>query len=105
MKELSVFFSVVLSVFCISVSANSAIVGVNFDSGARYNEVRAIDETEARQMARRLAREEGIFSGTSTGLNVVGALQLAKDLGPGHIVVTVAVDTGLKYLSGDLYQA
>ena len=70
-----------------------------------YDEVRAIDETEARQMARLLAREEGIFSGTSTGLNVVGALQLALELGPGHIVVTVAVDTGLKYLTGDLYEA
>jgi len=70
-----------------------------------YDEVRAIDETEARQMARLLAREEGIFSGTSTGLNVVGALQLALELGPGHIVVTVAVDTGLKYLAGDLYEA
>ena len=70
-----------------------------------YDEIRAIDETESRKMARRLAREEGIFSGTSTGLNVVGALQLAKELGPGHTVVTVAVDTGLKYLNGDLYQA
>ena len=55
-------------------------------------------------MARRLTREEGIFSGTSTGLNVVGAIQLALELGPGHTVVTVAVDTGLKYLAGNLYQ-
>ncbi len=69
-----------------------------------YDEVRGIDEAEAQQMARRLAREEGIFSGTSTGLNVVGALQLAQELGSGHTVVTVAVDTGLKYLTGDLYQ-
>jgi cysteine synthase A len=70
---------------------------------AGYDEVRAIDEQEARQMARRLAREEGIFSGTSSGLNVVGALQLAAALGQGKSVVTVAVDTGLKYLAGDLY--
>jgi cysteine synthase A len=70
-----------------------------------YDEARGIDEAEAREMARRLTREEGIFSGTSTGLNVVGALQLAVDLGPGHTVVTVAVDTGLKYLAGDLYEA
>ena len=47
-------------------------------------------------MARRLAKEEGIFAGTSTGLNVVGALQLAEELGKGHIVVTIAVDSGLK---------
>jgi cysteine synthase A len=69
-----------------------------------YDEARGIDEAEARQMARRLAREEGIFAGTSSGLNVVGALQLARELGPGHTVVTVAVDTGLKYLAGDLYE-
>jgi cysteine synthase A len=70
---------------------------------AYYNEARGIDEGEARAMARRLAQEEGVFAGVSTGLNVVGALQLARDLGPGHTVATVAVDTGLKYLAGDLY--
>jgi cysteine synthase A len=68
-----------------------------------YDEARAIDEAEARAMARRLAREEGIFAGTSTALNVVGALQVAAELGPGHRVATVAVDTGLKYLAGDLF--
>ncbi len=69
-----------------------------------YDEARGIDEAEARQMARRLAREEGMFVGTSSGLNVVGALQIARELGPGHIVATVAADTGLKYLAGDLYE-
>lgn len=69
-----------------------------------YDEARGIDEAEAREMARRLTREEGIFSGTSTGLNVVGALQLARELGSGHTVVTIAVDSGLKYLNGDLYR-
>lgn len=68
-----------------------------------FDEARGIDETEARQMARRLAREEGIFAGTSTGMNVVGAIALARELGAGQTVVTVAVDSGLKYLSGDLY--
>jgi cysteine synthase A len=68
-----------------------------------HDEARAIDEFAARAMARRLAKEEGIFSGTSSALNVVAALQLAKELGPGKIVATVAVDTGLKYLAGDLY--
>lgn len=67
------------------------------------DEARGIDEEESRQMARCLAREEGIFAGVSSGMNVVGALQLARELGPGHTVVTVAVDTGLKYLDGDLY--
>jgi len=70
---------------------------------ADYDDARAIDEDEARAMARRLAREEGIFTGTSSGLNVVAALQLARELGPGHTVVTVAVDSGLKYLAGDLF--
>jgi cysteine synthase A len=70
-----------------------------------YDEARAIDENEARAMTRRAAKEEGIFAGTSTGLNLVGALQLARELGPGRIVVTVAVDTGLKYLAGDLYKS
>ena len=69
-----------------------------------YDEVRAIDEQEARAMARRLAKEEGVFAGTSSGLNVVAALQLARELGPGKTVATVAVDSGLKYLAGDLYQ-
>jgi cysteine synthase A len=68
-----------------------------------FDEARGIDEAESRQMAWRLAREEGIFTGTSSGMNVVGAIELARELGPGHTVVTVAVDTGLKYLAGDLY--
>jgi cysteine synthase A len=55
-------------------------------------------------MARRLAKEEGLFAGISSGLNVVGAIQLAGELGAGRRVATVAVDTGLKYLAGDLYR-
>jgi cysteine synthase A len=70
-----------------------------------YDEVRAIEESAARQMARRLAREEGILVGTSTGLNVAAAVALAAEIGPGHTVATVAVDTGLKYLAGDLFSS
>lgn len=82
-------------------------IGIGFvppllDEGL-YDTSRGIDEAEARVMARRLANQEGVFAGTSTGLNVVGALQVAKEIGEGKVVVTVAVDTGLKYLSGDLY--
>ncbi len=69
-----------------------------------FDEVRTIEETAAREMARRLAKEEGIFAGTSSGLNVTAALQLAQELGRGNTVATVAVDTGFKYLAGDLYQ-
>ncbi|MBA2451074.1 MAG: cysteine synthase family protein [Chloroflexi bacterium] len=68
-----------------------------------YDEVRAIAEHDARETARHLTRAEGIFAGASTGLNVRAALELARELGPGHTVATVAVDTGLKYLAGDLY--
>lgn len=70
---------------------------------ARYDEVRTIEESSARAMAKRLAAEEGIFAGTSTGLNVTAALQLGQELGPGHSIVTIAVDSGLKYLSGGLF--
>ena len=71
---------------------------------ALVTEARAVSEAEARKLARRLAAEEGIFAGTSSALNVLGALAVAKDLGAGRRVVTVAVDSGLKYLSGDLYR-
>lgn len=69
----------------------------------RYDEARTIAEPAGRDMARRLAAEEGLLAGTSTGLNVAGAIDIARELGPGHTVVTVACDTGLKYLAGDLY--
>jgi cysteine synthase A len=69
-----------------------------------YDETRTVDEAAAREMARRMAKEEGIFAGTSSGLNVAAALQLAQELGPGSTVATVAVDTGFKYLAGDLYR-
>ena len=49
-------------------------------------------------MALRLAREEGVFAGTSSGANLVAALRLAEQLGPGATIVTVACDTGMKYL-------
>lgn len=70
-----------------------------------YDEARAIDEADARAMAKRLAREEGLLVGTSSGLNIAAAIQLATELGPGKTVATVAVDTGLKYLAGDLFTA
>jgi cysteine synthase len=69
----------------------------------RYDEVRVVDEEAGRVMARRLAAEEGLFAGTSSGLNVAGAIDLATELGAGATVVTVACDTGLKYLAADLY--
>jgi len=74
-------------------------------SGRPYDEARAIPEADGREMARRLAREEGLLVGTSSGLNIAAALQIARELGPGKVVATVAVDSGLKYLAGDLFEA
>jgi cysteine synthase A len=64
----------------------------------------AVSTEEAFAMARRAAREEGVFSGPSTGANLVAALRTARRLGPGHRVVTAQVDSGLKYLAGGVYR-
>jgi len=71
--------------------------------GTPYDEARAIDEGDARAMAVRLAREEGLLVGTSSALNIAAAVEIARELGPGKVVATVAVDTGLKYLAGNLF--
>lgn len=67
------------------------------------DEVLQVSTIEAKDMARRLAREEALFAGTSTGANAVAAIKVAARLGCGHTVATIACDSGLKYLSGDLY--
>jgi len=68
------------------------------------DEILAVSTAEAEEMARRLAREEAIFGGTSSGANVVAALRVAERLGPGAKVVTLNVDSGLKYLSTEVYR-
>jgi cysteine synthase len=68
------------------------------------DEILAVSTDEAKAMARRLAREEGILAGTSTGANVVAALRVAERLGPGATVATLIVDSGLRYLSTDLFR-
>lgn len=68
------------------------------------NEIQMVTTEEAREMARRLAREEGIFAGVSTGANVVAALRVARSLGPDAAVVTIIIDSGLRYLSTDVYR-
>lgn len=65
--------------------------------------VEQLEDDEALAMTMRLAREEGIFAGISTGANVVGALRLAERLGPDAVVVTLAVDSGFKYMTGEPY--
>ena len=67
------------------------------------NDIHPVSSSDAQKMARRLAREEGIFAGTSTGANVVAALYVASRLPSSATVVTLAVDSGLRYLSTDLF--
>jgi cysteine synthase len=68
------------------------------------DELMAVSTSDAMAMARRLAREEGILAGTSTGANVVAALRLAERLGAGATVATLIVDSGLRYLSTELFR-
>ena len=68
------------------------------------NEILTVTTDDAKNMARRLAKEEGIFAGTSSGANVVAALRVAERLGKGKNVVTLMVDSGLRYLSTDVYK-
>jgi cysteine synthase A len=69
----------------------------------RVDDVWAIEDGEALEMTVRLAREEGIFAGISTGANLVGSLRLAESLPEGAVVVTLAVDSGFKYMGGPPY--
>ncbi len=71
---------------------------------ALVDDILAVSTADAEAMARRLAREEGLFAGTSAGANVVAAIQVAQRLGPGATVVTLMCDSGLKYLTTDVYR-
>ena len=84
-------------------------IGVGFEpphlEDHLYDDVLAVPEAEGRRMAREVAAEDGLFAGTSTGLNLAAARRVAADRPTDAAVVTVAVDTGIKYLKGDLYRA
>ena len=69
-----------------------------------WDAVEAVSTSDAMAMARRAARDEGLWSGPSTGANLVAAVRVARRLGPDRRVATVLVDSGLKYLGGDLYR-
>ena len=73
-------------------------------SAEDFDEIQTVSTDEAFDTARRAAREEGVFSGPSTGANITVALRLAQRLGPGRRVATVQVDSGLKYLAGAVYR-
>ena len=66
--------------------------------------IEPVRTADAKEMARRLAREEALFAGTSSGANVVAAIRVAERLGPGATVVTLIADSGLKYLNTDVYR-
>ncbi|MBN2413268.1 cysteine synthase family protein [candidate division KSB1 bacterium] len=68
------------------------------------DEIIAVSTDDAKAMARRLARDEGLFAGTSSGANVVAAIKAAEQLRPDASIVTLMVDSGLKYLSTDVYK-
>ena len=68
------------------------------------DEIIPIKTEDAKEMTRRLAREEGLLAGTSSGANVLAAIQVARRLGPGKQVVTLMVDSGLKYMNTDVYR-
>ena len=68
------------------------------------NEIMSVPTADAKEMARRLAREEGLFAGTSSGANVIAAIRVGERLGPDAQVVTLMVDSGLKYVSTDVYR-
>ena len=72
---------------------------------ALVDDVLPVKTASAKDMARRLAREEALFAGTSSGANVVAAIQVAERLGPDATVVTLMVDSGLKYMSTDVYRS
>jgi len=71
---------------------------------ALVDEIEPVSSQEAEGMARRLARDEALFAGTSSGANVVAAIRVAERLGPGATVATLMIDSGLKYLSTDVYK-
>lgn len=68
------------------------------------DEIIPVKTEDAKAMARQLAREEGLFAGTSSGANVIAAIKMAEQLGPDSKIVTLMVDSGLKYLSTDVYK-
>ncbi len=68
------------------------------------DEIMSVSDEDAYETARKLARLEGIFGGTTSGANVWAAIQRARIIGTGKRIVTVVIDSGLKYLNGDLYR-
>ena len=86
----------------LQMGIGDGIIPAILDTGV-YDEICIVTDIEALEMSRRLAREEGLMCGISSGTNVVAALRLARELGPGKTVVTIAPDTGERYISTKLF--
>jgi cysteine synthase A len=82
----------------------AGFVPENLDPDA-YDRVVTVEDEDAASMARRIAREEGLLVGISSGANCAAAIDLARELGPGKVVLTVFCDTGERYLTTDLFRA
>jgi cysteine synthase A len=84
-------------------------IGIGFTpplwEAALVDEIVPVSTDDAKEMARRIAREEALFAGTSSGANVIAAIQVGKRLGPDACVVTLMIDSGLKYVSTDVYKS
>ena len=86
----------------VQMGIGDGLIPANLDTGI-YDRVTVVTDGEALAMARRLAREEGLLCGISSGSNVVAAVRLAEALGPGKTVATILPDTGERYFSTELF--
>ncbi|MCL2784656.1 MAG: cysteine synthase family protein [Propionibacteriaceae bacterium] len=86
----------------VQMGIGDGLIPVNLDTEI-YNDVAVVSDAEALAMAKRLAQEEGLLVGISSGSNVVAAVRLAAQLGPGKTVATILPDTGERYFSTPLY--
>lgn len=96
--------------YCDQLNNHDAIEGIGIGflpplwQPELVDEIKTVTTAEAKEMTRRLAREEGIFARTSSGANVVAAIRIARRLGPGATVATLMADSGLRYLNTDVYR-
>ncbi|MCL2315469.1 MAG: cysteine synthase family protein [Actinomycetia bacterium] len=87
----------------LQMGIGDGLIPANLDTGV-YDHVEVVTDEDALAMAKRLAREEGLLCGISSGSNVVAACRLAAQLGPGKLVATILPDTGERYFSTPLYE-
>ncbi len=86
----------------LQMGIGDGLIPANLDKDI-YQDIAIVSDEEALETSRRLAREEGLICGISSGSNVAAALRLARVLGPGKTVVTILPDTGERYFSTELF--